>query len=116
MDEREPDCYAPNVALRLALERVPGDASLIDVLDRILDKGIVVDASVRATFLRIDLITSGARVVVAGVKTHLEHVEAPRTGVVLHSDANRPQQPLSLAESLGTTGAMGWPFPPKRDE
>ena len=47
------------------VERAPGGTSLIDVLDRVLDKGIVVDAWVRVSLVGIDLITVEARVVVA---------------------------------------------------
>ena len=51
----------------MAVERAPGGTSLIDVLDRILDKGIVVDAWVRISLVGIDLITVEARVVIAAV-------------------------------------------------
>ena len=49
----------------MAVERAPGGTSLIDVLDRVLDKGIVIDAWVRISLVGIDLITIEARVVVA---------------------------------------------------
>ena len=49
----------------MAVERVSGGSSLIDVLDRVLDKGIVIDAWVRISLVGIDLITVEARVVVA---------------------------------------------------
>ena len=39
----------------MAIERAPGGSSLIDVLDRILDKGIVIDAWVRISLVGIDL-------------------------------------------------------------
>ena len=45
----------------MAVERAPGGTSLIDVLDRILDKGIVVDAWVLISLVGIDLITVEAR-------------------------------------------------------
>ena len=41
----------------MAVERTPGGTSLIDVLDRVLDKGIVIDAWVRISLVGIDLIT-----------------------------------------------------------
>jgi hypothetical protein len=41
----------------MAVERAPGGTSLIDVLDRVLDKGIVIDAWVRISLVGIDLIT-----------------------------------------------------------
>ena len=49
----------------MPVERAAGGTSLIDVLDRILDKGIVIDAWVRVSLVGIDLITVEARVVVA---------------------------------------------------
>ena len=58
------------------VERAPGGTSLIDVLDRILDKGIVVDAWVRVSLVGIDLITVEARVVVASIETYLKYSEA----------------------------------------
>lgn len=64
----------------MAVERAPGGASLIDVLDRVLDKGIVVDAWVRISLVGIDLITVEARVVVASIDTYLKYAEA--VGVV----------------------------------
>src|ERR1700736_3403127 len=58
------------------VERAPGGTSLIDVLDRILDKGIVIDAWVRVSLVGIDLITAEARVVVASIDTYLRYAEA----------------------------------------
>ena len=60
----------------MAIERAPGGSSLIDVLDRILDKGIVVDAWVRISLVGIDLITVEARVVIASIDTYLKYAEA----------------------------------------
>ena len=60
----------------MAVERAPGGSSLIDVLDRILDKGIVVDAWVRISLVGIDLITVEARVVIASIDTYLKYAEA----------------------------------------
>ena len=60
----------------MAVERAPGGASFIDVLDRVLDKGIVIDAWIRISLVGIDLITVEARVVVASIDTYLERAEA----------------------------------------
>ena len=60
----------------MPVERAPGGTSLIDVLDRILDKGIVIDAWVRISLVGIDLITVEARVVVASIDTYLKYAEA----------------------------------------
>ena len=58
------------------VERQQGGTSLIDVLDRVLDKGIVIDAWVRVSLVGIDLITVEARVVVASIDTYLKYSEA----------------------------------------
>jgi gas vesicle structural protein len=60
----------------MAVERTPGGSSLIDVLDRVLDKGIVIDAYVRVSLVGIDLVTVEARVVVASIETYLKYSEA----------------------------------------
>ena len=60
----------------MAVERASGGSSLIDVLDRVLDKGIVIDAWVRVSLVGIDLITVEARVVVASIETYLKYSEA----------------------------------------
>ena len=60
----------------MAVQREQGGTSLIDVLDRVLDKGIVIDAWVRVSLVGIDLITVEARVVVASIDTYLKYSEA----------------------------------------
>ena len=71
----------------MAVERVSGGSSLIDVLDRVLNKGIVIDAWVRISLVGIDLITVEARVVVASIDTYLKYADAVGlTGLV-----SRPQ-------------------------
>ena len=71
----------------MAVERVSGGSSLIDVLDRVLDKGIVIDAWVRISLVGIDLITVEARVVVASIDTYLKYADA----VGLMGLVSRPQ-------------------------
>ena len=61
--------------------------SLIDVLDRVLDKGIVIDAWARVSVMGIDFITLEARVVVASIETYLLHAEALSTS----RHASRPR-------------------------
>jgi hypothetical protein len=58
------------------LQRGATTASVIDVLDHILDKGIVIDAWVRVSVAGIDLLTMEARVVVASIDTYLSRAEA----------------------------------------
>jgi hypothetical protein len=66
----------------MAVERAPGGSSLIDVLDRVLDKGIVIDAYVRVSLVGIDLVTVEARVVVASIETYLKYSEAVGIGPI----------------------------------
>jgi gas vesicle structural protein len=58
------------------VNRAPRPSSLADVLDVVLDKGIVIDAYVRVALLGIELVTVDARVVVASVDTYLRFAEA----------------------------------------
>jgi hypothetical protein len=57
----------------MPVERASAATSLIDVLDRVLDKGIVIDAWVRMSVVGIDLITVEARVIVASIATYLQY-------------------------------------------
>ncbi|MGW0177772.1 gas vesicle protein GvpJ [Nocardia sp. NPDC003345] len=54
----------------------PNSSSLADVVDTILDKGLVIDAFVRVSLVGIELLTIDARVVVASVDTYLRFAEA----------------------------------------
>lgn len=49
---------------------------LAEVVDRILDKGIVVDAWAKVSLVGIELISVEARVVIASVETYLKYAEA----------------------------------------
>ncbi len=60
----------------MAVEKTIGSTSLAEVVDRILDKGIVVDAWVRVSLVGIELLALEARAVVAGVDTYLKYAEA----------------------------------------
>jgi hypothetical protein len=54
----------------------PSSSSLADVIDTILDKGLVIDAYVRVSLVGIEIVTVDARVVVASVDTYLRFAEA----------------------------------------
>jgi hypothetical protein len=58
------------------LQRAPSPSGLADVLDLILDKGLVIDAYVRVSVIGIELITIDARIVIASVDTYLRFAEA----------------------------------------
>jgi hypothetical protein len=54
----------------------PQPSGLVDVIDTILDKGLVIDAYVRVSLVGIELLTIDARVVIASVDTYLRFAEA----------------------------------------
>src|SRR6476619_4180202 len=58
------------------LQRGPSPSGLADVLDLILDKGLVIDAYVRISVIGIEVLTIDARVVIASVDTYLRFAEA----------------------------------------
>jgi gas vesicle structural protein len=58
------------------LQRTPHPSSLYDVLNLILDKGLVIDLYVRVSLVGIELITIDARIVIASVDTYLRFAEA----------------------------------------
>jgi hypothetical protein len=57
----------------MSIEHVANQAT-IDILDRVLDKGIVVDAWVRVSFSGIDVLSAEARLVVGSIETYGEPV------------------------------------------
>jgi len=60
----------------MAVNKMNSSSSLAEVVDRILDKGVVIDAWVRVSLVGIELIAVEARVVIAGVDTYLKYAEA----------------------------------------
>jgi hypothetical protein len=58
------------------VQRQPGPSGLVDVLDVLLDKGLVIDAYVRVSLVGIELLTIDVRIVVASVDTYLRFAEA----------------------------------------
>ena len=60
----------------MAVQTSMASSGLAEVLDRILDKGLVLDAWVRVSLLGLEILTIEARVVIAGVETYLKYAEA----------------------------------------
>ncbi len=60
----------------MAVEKAIASSSLVEVIDRILDKGVVVDAWVRVSLVGIEILAVEARVVIASVETYLKYAEA----------------------------------------
>ena len=104
----------------MAVERAAGGSSLIDVLDRVLDKGIVIDAWVRVSLVGIDLITVEARVVVASIDTYLKYSEAVGQSVPVARPAlERPYDELAaenqaLRAELSNAAAVRQPVTRRR--
>src|SRR6187551_3831729 len=58
------------------LQRAPSPSGLADVIELILDKGLVIDAYVRVSVIGIEVVTIDARIVIASVDTYLRFAEA----------------------------------------
>src|SRR5215204_4473706 len=85
------------------LER-PAPSGLADVIDTILDKGIVIDAYVRVSLVGIELLTIDARIVIASVDTYLRFAEATnRLDLYDKGGKDLPE----LFQSLSSSGASG---------
>ena len=74
----------------------PRPSGLAEVVDLILDKGLVIDAYVRVSLLGIELLTIDARIVVASVDTYLRFAEAVNR---LDLQAQSRDLPEALAET-----------------
>src|SRR5438874_788977 len=90
----------------MPVERTAGGTSLIDVLDRVLDKGIVIDAWVRVSVVGIDLVTVEARVVVASIETFMRYsdfvVQRPATETTIKQVPSQRLQ-VQLADGVPST-------------
>ena len=79
-------------------------SSLADVVELILDKGLVIDAFVRVSLVGIELLTVDARIVVASVDTYLRFAEATnRLDLYQKGGKDLPQ----LMEGMSQSGAQG---------
>lgn len=58
------------------VQKSTDSSSLAEVVDRILDKGVVIDAWAKVSLVGIELLSIEARVVVASVETYLKYAEA----------------------------------------
>jgi hypothetical protein len=82
--------------------RAPGAVGFGDVLERVLDRGIVIDALVRVSVTGLDIVTVEARVVVASIETYLHHAEPLHQSALLSravSPAARPRLRLARADN-----------------
>ena len=74
----------------------PSPSGLVDVIDLILDKGLVIDVYARISLVGIELITIDARIVVASVDTYLRFAEA-----VNRLDLARTEDSEGLPQLIG---------------
>jgi gas vesicle structural protein len=81
------------------LQRAPSPSGLADVVDLILDKGLVIDAYVRVAVIGIELVTIDARIVIASVDTYLRFAEAVNRLDLTQTEA------AGLAELRGEKGS-----------
>lgn len=95
----------------MAMTRSPGSgyvqrsnsSGLVDVLDVLLDKGLVVDVFLRVSLVGIELLTVDARIVIASVDTYLRFAEAVnRLDLGQSSGEGLPQ----LVEDVTSNGAQ----------
>ena len=75
-----------------------GGSGLADVIDTILDKGLVIDAYVRVSLVGIEILAIDARVVIASVDTYLRFADA-----ISRMDTQQPghPEPRSLGDTIG---------------
>ncbi|GAB3526919.1 gas vesicle structural protein GvpA [Arthrobacter monumenti] len=80
----------------------PQSSSLADVVEVILDKGLVIDAYVRVSLVGIEVLTIDARIVIASVDTYLRFAEATnRLDLTQQGGKDLPE----LMESMSSGGA-----------
>jgi hypothetical protein len=81
----------------------PRPSGLADVIDVILDKGLVIDAYVRVSLIGIEILTIDARIVVASVDTYLRFAEAVNRLDIAQSDDSKGLP--ELVEDMTSGGA-----------
>jgi hypothetical protein len=82
------------------LQRAPSPSGLAEVVDLILDKGLVIDAYVRVSLVGIEVLTIDARIVIASVDTYLRFAEAVNR-------LDLAAQSKDLPEMIGETEETG---------
>jgi gas vesicle structural protein len=92
------------------VERSGGSSSLADVVELILDRGLVIDVFVRVSLVGIEILTIDARIVVASVDTYLRFAEATNR-LDLYSKEKRgkdlPELVQGVTEGATHGGAKG---------
>lgn len=89
-----------------SVSRGGGGSSLYDVLELILDRGLVIDVFVRVSLVGIELLTIDARIVVASVDTYLRFAEACNR-LDLSAGSSQPAQLTDIVGDSVESGAKG---------
>jgi gas vesicle structural protein len=69
-------CHIKEVKKMAAIQKSTESSSLAEIIDKILDKGVVIDIYARVSLVGIELLAIEARVVIASVDTWLRYAEA----------------------------------------
>jgi gas vesicle structural protein len=85
------------------LQRAPSPSGLAEVVDLILDKGLVIDAYVRVSLVGIEVLTIDARIVIASVDTYLRFAEAVNRLDLAAQSKDLPE----MVEGAQESGAKG---------
>ena len=93
----------------------PSPSGLADVVDLILDRGLVIDAYVRLAVVGIEILTIDARIVVASVDTYLRFADAVGR-IELESAAESPVELARTGKRRMRTAAAGGAVDAVRDE
>jgi len=97
----------PRATPRGYIER-PRPSGLADVIDIILDKGLVIDAYVRVSLIGIEILTIDARIVIASVDTYLRFAEAVnRLDLTEDSSQGLPELVEGMTESGSKSKTKG---------
>jgi len=90
------------------VRRPPSSSGLYDVLDLVLDKGIVIDAFVRVSLVGIELLTVDLRVVIASVDTYLRYAEGAERLQLYKPRGGEEQLPdmMGMDKESGGMGGM----------
>src|SRR2546421_8954986 len=83
------------------IARSPNPSGLADVIDLILDKGLVIDIYVRVSLVGIELLTIDARIVVASVDTYLRFAEAVNRLDLMQNEPGVPELVESITDGSG---------------
>ncbi len=105
--EEPPQCF-PCLTATPCDDR-PRPSGLADVIEIILDKGIVIDAFVRVSLVGIELLTLDARIVIASVDTYLRFAEAVNRLDIAHDSTSQglPELLHSIPENVAKSTVKG---------